>query len=328
MLKIRVEDAVGRALAYDTTYVGVDKAAILLRKGHVLTKEDVERLKSSGVYYVWVEGEEPGYVYEWDITPYVASRIIGRNLSYVYAGQGLTWVVSTKPGILRVDVGAVAEFNENGDVLVITMPPNRPMGKGEIAAAVEVVPLKMRREELESLRYREMLRADEFKYRRVGAVITGTEIYEGRKQDAYLPVIRAKCEKYGWELVYHEIVPDDTDRIIRAVLNAYDSGAEGVIVTGGMSVDATDATVPAIRKLGAEIVAYGVPMKPTTMTAVAYYEGKPLFAVSAGGIYYSEWNSIDLVFARMMAGDRLTRRDIALMGVGGIQESFLRKLAH
>ncbi len=315
-------------MAYDTTYVGVDKAAILLRKGHVLTKEDVERLKSSGVYYVWVEGEEPGYVYEWDITPYVASRIIGRNLSYVYAGQGLTWVVSTKPGILRVDVGAVAEFNENGDVLVITMPPNRPMGKGEIAAAVEVVPLKMRREELESLRYREMLRADEFKYRRVGAVITGTEIYEGRKQDAYLPVIRAKCEKYGWELVYHEIVPDDTDRIIRAVLNAYDSGAEGVIVTGGMSVDATDATVPAIRKLGAEIVAYGVPMKPTTMTAVAYYEGKPLFAVSAGGIYYSEWNSIDLVFARMMAGDRLTRRDIALMGVGGIQESFLRKLAH
>lgn len=329
MIKVRTEDAVGKVLAYDTTYVGPENASVLLKRGHVISQEDVERLKNSGVYYVWVEGEEePGFVYEWDITPYVASKIVGKNLEFRYSGQGLTRVVSTSPGVLRVDADAVTAFNENGQILIITMPNNRPLGKGELAAVIEVIPLRMRKEELESLPYREMLRVDEFRYKKVGAVITGTEVYEGRKKDAYLPVIKSKCEKYGWELVYHEFAPDDEDRIAKAITNAYSSGAEAVIVTGGMSVDATDRTVPAIRKLGAEVVAYGIPMKPTTMTAIAYLDGKPLFAISAGGIYYSEWNSIDLLFTRMMAGEKLTKRDIASIGVGGIQEIFLKKAHH
>ena len=58
MLRVRTEDAVGKVLAYDTTYVGPDKATVLLRRGHVITEEDVRRLKDSGVYYVWIEGGE------------------------------------------------------------------------------------------------------------------------------------------------------------------------------------------------------------------------------------------------------------------------------
>jgi hypothetical protein len=326
MIKVRTEDAVGKVLAYDTTYVGPDNATVLLKKGHVITEEDVEKLKNSGVYYVWVEGEEePGYVYEWDITPYVAERVIGENLYYQYAGQGLTRVLARVPGVLRVDAERLTEFNENGNVLVITHNNNRALGKNELAAVVEVIPLKIRKEELESLKYSRFLRLDPFKLRRVGAVITGTEVYEGRKKDAYLPVIKSKCEKYEWELVYHEFVPDDDSRIAKGIMNALDKGAEAVIVTGGMSVDATDRTVPAILSLGAELVAYGIPMKPTTMTAVAYLDNKPIFAISAGGIYYSEWNSIDVVFTRLMTGERLTKRDIASLGLGGLTDVFLRK---
>jgi len=139
MLRVRTEDAVGKVLAYDTTYIGPDKAAVLLRRGHIITEEDVRRLKDSGVYYVWVEGgeEEPGYVYEWDITPYVAERIIGENLVYEYAGQGLTRVKAEVPGILRVDAERLTEFNENGKVLVITHNDRRALGKDELAAVID-----------------------------------------------------------------------------------------------------------------------------------------------------------------------------------------------
>ena len=44
MLRVRTEDAIGKVLAYDTTYVGPDRAAVLLRRGHVITEEDVWRL--------------------------------------------------------------------------------------------------------------------------------------------------------------------------------------------------------------------------------------------------------------------------------------------
>lgn len=122
---------------------------------------------------------------------------------------------------------------------------------------VEAVPFKMSRQDLMSLALRLLLYLDEFKLTRLGAVVTGTEIYEGRKRGAYLPVIRSKCERYGWELVYDEVAPDDEARIAAAVGGrAIDAGAQAVVVTGGMSVDATDKTMDAIKQLGAEMIAY------------------------------------------------------------------------
>lgn len=60
---------------------------------------------------------------------------------------------------------------------------------------------------------------------------------------------------------------------------------------------------------------------------MAYLDGVPIFAVSAGGIYYREWNSIDAVLARVMAGgERIDSMDIAAMGgVGGLTEAFLER---
>lgn len=136
MLRIKSEDAVGRRLAYDTTYVGVDGASILLRRGgHVLTMDDIEKLKNSGTYYVWVEGGgeggEEGEICEWDITPYVASRVLGKNLSYSYSGQGSTRIVAERPGgVLKVDAEEVTRFNSNRWVLLITRSNNRAWGGG------------------------------------------------------------------------------------------------------------------------------------------------------------------------------------------------------
>ncbi|MBP1357541.1 MAG: hypothetical protein JZD40_03520 [Sulfolobus sp.] len=69
-------------------------------------------------------------------------------------------------------------------------------------------------------------------------------------------------------------------------------------------------------------MSYGVPMKPTTMTIVAYYNSKPLLGISAGGIRYRDWNAIDVVFTKMMAGLKLTKTDIASIGVGGLSHNF------
>ena len=98
------------------------------------------------------------------------------------------------------------------------------------------------------------------------------------------------------------------------------SRADAVIVTGGMSVDATDRTPGAIRSLGAEVLSYGLPMKPMSM--IAYLNGKIIFGISAGGIHYRELNSIDVYLTRLLAGWRPTREEIAEMGDGGLMPNF------
>ncbi|GAB6947825.1 molybdopterin-binding protein [Vulcanisaeta sp. JCM 16161] len=329
MRLVRVEDAVGQVLGYDTTYVGKDGATVLLPRGHVITRDDVERLKNSGVYFVWVEGNEESsdLMYEWEIAETVARAVAGENTYVRPARQGSAWIMSSINGVLRVDTRGLTELNLSGNVLLITKQGMSGVIRDELVGVIDVIPLSMRRGEVEELlRYRNLVSVVPFKRRRIGIVITGTEIYQGRKRDLYYPVIKARADKYGWEVVFNTVVPDDEDKIMGAVKEAVSNGAEAVVVTGGMSVDPTDRTPIAIRRLGAKVVAYGVPIKPTTMTMIAILDNTPILAVSAGGIYYSDYNAIDIFLPRLMADLIPSREEIAAMGHGGLLPNY--KLSH
>ncbi|ADY01458.1 molybdopterin binding domain [Vulcanisaeta moutnovskia 768-28] len=325
MRLVRVEDAVGQILGYDTTYVGRDGAALLLPKGHVITNDDVERLKDSGVYFVWIEGNEESsnLMYEWEIAEVVANALAGENTYVKPARQGSAWILSSINGVLKINVDRLREFNLNGNVFLITKTSMTGVVKDELIGIVDVVPLGMRREDVnELLKYRDLISVVPFSRRRIGIVITGTEIYQGRKKDLYHPVIKAKADRYGWEIVYSTVIPDDEEKIITAIREAINNGAETVVVTGGMSVDPTDKTPIAIRNLGAKVIAYGIPIKPTTMTMIALLNGTPILAISAGGIYYSDYNAIDVFLPRLMADLIPSREEIAAMGHGGILVSY------
>ena len=325
MRLVRVDDAVGQVLGYDTTYVGKDGAMVLLPRGHVITREDVERLKDSGVYFVWVEGDEElsDLMYEWEIAETVARAVAGENTYVRQARQGSAWIMAGTNGVLRVDINGLTELNLSGDVLLITRQGMSGVVKDELVGVVDVIPLSMRRSEVERLlRFRNLVSVVPFRRRRLGVVITGTEIYQGRKRDLYYPVIKARADKYGWEIVFNTIVPDDEDKIMNAVREAVRNGAEAVVITGGMSVDPTDKTPIAVRRLGARVIAYGVPIKPTTMTMVAVLDDTPILAVSAGGIYYSDYNAMDILLPRLMADLIPSREEIAAMGHGGLLPNY------
>jgi molybdopterin biosynthesis enzyme len=319
--KTPTDSAVGKVLAYDTTLVTRTKSSTLLSRGHKITKKDVGILKSSGVYTVWTDENKGNLVYEWDISAQVAEKISDSTTDVMKGKHGIAFLVSKTPGIIKTDAKNLTRFNLNQKVLIITRKGGTAVGKGEVVAAIDVVPLAISKREMRSISQiakKGLVRVSSFEFNKVGVVITGTEIFEKRKKDQYFNIIKKKCKKYGWEIVYREIVPDNEEMEKNAIRNARRVGAQGIIVTGGMSVDPTDRTPNAIRTIGAKVIAYGIPMKPTTMTLVAVWDGIPLFGISAGGIRYSEFNSIDLIFTRMMGGEIPSRKEIAELGDGGI----------
>lgn len=322
---VRVEDAVGQVLGYDTTYVGRDGATVLLPRGHVITKDDVERLKDSGVYFVWVEGNEESsdLMYEWEVAEIMARAVAGDNTYVKPARQGSAWIMSSINGVLKVDINGLTGLNLSGDVLLITKQVMSGVIKDELIGVIDVIPLSMRRGDIEKLLgFRNLISVVPFRRRRIGVVITGTEIYQGRKKDLYYPIIKARVDRYGWEIVFNTVVPDDEDKIMSAMREAINNGAEALVITGGMSVDPTDKTPMAIRRLGAKVIAYGVPIKPTTMTMVAMLDNTPILAISAGGIYYSDYNALDIFLPRLMADLAPSREEIASMGRGGLLPSY------
>jgi len=93
-----------------------------------------------------------------------------------------------------------------------------------------------------------------------------------------------------------------------------------VITTGGMSVDPDDVTPSGVKSTGAELVTYGSPVLPGAMFLLAYYGEVPIMGLPACVMYFKA-TVFDLVLPRVLAGEKLTRKDIAMLGHGGLCKS-------
>lgn len=78
--------------------------------------------------------------------------------------------------------------------------------------------------------------------RRIGVLITGTEVFQGLIEDRFEPVITRKAQALGCEIVSVGKAPDNARLIREGVEKLLDAGAEVVITTAGLSVDPDDVT--------------------------------------------------------------------------------------
>lgn len=83
--------------------------------------------------------------------------------------------------------------------------------------------------------------------RKAAIITTGNEVFHGRIQDAFTPVIEKKIAEFGAQMMFHEVFDDDDQKITDGCLRAIEAGAEIVFCTGGMSVDPDDKTPLAIK---------------------------------------------------------------------------------
>ena len=164
-----------------------------------------------------------------------------------------------------------------------------------------------------------------FRKKKAASVTTGKEVYYGRIEDTFSPVIREKLAEYDTEVMGHEIWNDDDKKVTEAILRMIEKGADMVICTGGMSVDPDDKTPLAIKNTGARIVSYGAPVLPGAMFLLAYYtagEGDSARVVPIMGlpgcVMYSKRTIFDLVLPRIMADDEVTAEGLASLGQGGL----------
>ena len=135
--------------------------------------------------------------------------------------------------------------------------------------------------------------------------------------DAFAPVITEKVESYGSEMLEITYAPDDLEMITEKILDLKAKGADVIFTTGGMSVDPDDLTPTAIKNAGADIVIYGASALPGAMFMMAYLDEIPILGVPACGMFFRT-TVVDLLLPRVFADEKITRRDITSLGVGGL----------
>ncbi|WP_210534600.1 molybdopterin-binding protein [Thermosulfurimonas marina] len=320
---VPVEEAVGMVLPHDITEIrpGEFKGAAF-RKGHIIRPEDVSHLKRLGKDHIYVLEMEPDEAHEDEAALRLARAVAGEGVTFSEeVREGKVTFTAAREGLFKVDTEALYRINLLGEIALTTRHGNFWVKKGEKLAGGRAIPLVVKKgllEEVERIASESpgVLRVLPRKMERAGLVITGNEVYYGRIKDAFAPVMIPKLEAYGLSVSGPVFVPDDRARIREAIEGLLAEGVDLVLVTGGMSVDPDDVTRLAIADLGPEPFTYGAPVLPGNMFLVAYLGEKALLGVPACGMYHGV-TILDLVLPRVLAGEVLTRKEIAALGHGG-----------
>ena len=102
------------------------------------------------------------------------------------------------------------------------------MKKGDKLAGMRVIPLVVEEERLNRARAAAgdapLLKMLPFKKKKWGIVTTGSEVYHGRIQDTFGPVIRQKFSEYPSEILGQTIVDDRSEMIENAIREYLDQG--------------------------------------------------------------------------------------------------------
>ena len=199
---------------------------------------------------------------------------------------------------------------------------NFPVKKGDRLGGTRIIPLVIEKEKMERVRILAgegtIMQILPFLPRKAGIVTTGNEVFYGRIEDTFTPVVEGKLREYGVQVIRHEVTNDENERIEEAVRRMLDDGCGLILCTGGMSVDPDDKTPLAIRNVCGSIVSYGAPVLPGAMFLLAYYgeEQIPILGLP-GCVMYAKRTIFDLVLPRIMAGEILKKEDIDSLGEGG-----------
>jgi len=340
---ISVEDAVGMALAHDITEIRQDDfKGRAFKKGYIVREEDISCLQRLGKENLYVLNIATDEMHEDDAAYALANALMGEGVKMEgEPKEGRINIIADRDGLLKINKHAFAQFNMLGDVICATLHDNTVVKKSQLVAGTRAIPLVVRREIIQKavdIAEKGIIEVKELRKPKVGAVITGSEVYYGRIKDAFAPIITKKIETFNGEIIGIYYAPDNEEVIETRLRELIDAGADLLITTGGMSVDPDDVTRFAIRKLGAADITYGSAALPGAMFLMAYISATvrqsdsatvrqsdratatspiPVLGIPACGMYHKT-TVFDLILPRVLAGEKIGRQELAELGHGGL----------
>lgn len=320
--KINVEDAVGLKLAHDHTRILPGKfKGVGFKRGHVVRRDDIPSLLDLGKKQVYVLSLVSGEVHEEEAAKRTARAVAGGHLKLGKPREGKVEIVSKTFGLLKVRVGPLAKINRVGAVILSTRHNHSVVREGDAVAGTRVIPLFVRESKVVRVeeigrRLGPIVEVVPIRPKKVGVLVTGSEIAEGRIQDRSAAIVAGKAEALGSKVIRTAVVTDDPALIAAEILEMKKAGCQVIVTTGGLSVDPDDVTLAGIRRSGAKVIFYGTPVLPGAMFVYARL-GKTAVLGAPACVVHDPVTVLDLLLPRILADDPVSAADIAPMGHGG-----------
>jgi molybdenum cofactor cytidylyltransferase len=317
--EIAVAEAQGAILAHSIKLPGR-----ALRKGRVLSEEDVAALRDGGVTKVVAARLAKDELGEDEAANRLAAIVSGRNISVAKAFTGRANLFAEMRGLLVVDRARLDEFNLVDEAVTLgTLPPFALVEPKQMVATIKIVPFGVKQTLVE--RCAEIASTGEALLQVASLIPTDTALIQtrlpGMKEsilDKTVEVTRSRLASLGSRLTEERrsahVVTD-----LAAEIRTAASARPGLILIAGASaiIDRRDVIPAAIVACGGTIEHFGMPVDPGNLILLGRLDGKPVLGLP-GCARSPKENGFDWVLQRLLAGIAVTREDIMRMGAGGL----------
>jgi molybdenum cofactor cytidylyltransferase len=317
-----VAEAAGVLLAHS-----LQTPQIKLRKGHLLTADDIALLQAAGIASITGARPGPEDIAENPAASHVAALLAGKHTSTRAATGGRCNLHATEDGIVVIDTERVIRANLLGEAIAIgTLPPWSQVRKGQVIATVKIIPAAISRQMLNACSETlaspgPTLRVAPLQPRRAALIVSHLALPARGQQDSaskVSAVSRQRLAAVHSRLALELHCAHEVDAIAAALRQARAAGCNLFLISGAAGTkDRQDLVPRAIVAAGGSIERFGTPMEPGNMLLLARLDDLPVL-VLPGCARSRRLNGLDWVLQRLVADLPLDAEAFARMGIGGL----------
>ena len=313
------DDLVGATLAHSLQLAPRNK----LRKGHILTRDDLGAIRAAGIDEVTVAIGEPGDMTEDAAAAHIADVFPLEGFRRADVGTGRVNFHALSDGVLELAPGRIDALNRVDPAITLaTLPNHSHVRAGQMIATVKIIAFAVSGQLVEKaaaeVQEPDTLRVHAFRDGLKAAMIqtrvkgTRSSMLDKTVRITEARLAEAHAELAGETRTAHAI--GELSAEIAARLGEVDM----LLVFGASAVtDRRDVVPQAIERAGGTVLHVGMPVDPGNLLVLGEIGGKPV--IGAPGCARSpKENGFDWVLRRLCAGIAVTADDIVAMGVGGL----------
>ena len=314
-------DGLEGAILAHTLRLGSGQGAV--KKGAVLTANDIERLREAGYRQVMVAQLEPDDVHEDRAAARLAAHFVGPSVTASEASAGRCNLHATGLGLLMVDPDRIDAGNRISESITIaTLPAYSLVPPNALIATVKVITFAVSESDLDAwakvFSAEPALSVAQLESFDAGLVLTELPGVSQSLLERASRAQRARLSALGSGVRREVRCEHSTEAVARAIATLREEGCNPILLLGASAiVDRGDVIPSGLRKAGGEVVHLGMPVDPGNLLMLGTLGESTVFGLP-GCARSLNLSGFDHVLRRLFIGEPVDSALISGLGVGGL----------